>query len=372
MIVKTQKVTFPELKLLSGATLSPVIIAYETYGQLNAERDNALLVIHALTGTAHCAGKNHESDEKPGWWDEMIGPGKYIDTDQYFVVSTNCLGGCSGTTGPRSINPSTGRRYNLDFPQYEFGDQVELQKMLMDRLNIGCWHSVIGGSMGGMNALEWSLKYPEKLKTVIPIATTWQLTSQSIAFNWVGRKAIMSDQSWQNGEYESELPEQGLSIARMLAHITYLSDASMDMKFGRNLQDQSNTDKNFATSFSIESYLTYQGNRFVERFDANCYLYLTRMLDYFNLADHGDGDLSKALSKAKADFLIVSFSSDWLFTTKKAKEIVEALKIANKSVTFSEIISDYGHDSFLLEVDKLGSLIKNFLNAHRTEGDKND
>ncbi|MCK5834098.1 MAG: homoserine O-acetyltransferase [Lentisphaeria bacterium] len=363
MIVKTQKIKFPELKLASGSTLSPVTIAYETYGELNSKKDNAILVIHALTGTAHCAGKNHESDEKPGWWDEMIGPGKHIDTDKYFVVSSNCLGGCSGTTGPRSINPKTGKRYNLDFPQFEFGDQVELQKMMMKSLNIDCWLSVIGGSMGGMNALEWALKYPKLLKTVIPIATTWQLSSQSIAFNWVGRKAIMSDQGWKNGEYEDGLPDQGLAIARMLAHITYLSDTSMDMKFGRNLQNNDKSEQDFSTRFSIESYLNYQGNRFVERFDANCYLYLTRALDYFNLADHGNGDLSKAFLKAEADFLIVSFSSDWLFTTKKAKEMVEALKEAQRTVTFSEIESDYGHDSFLLEVEKLGLLIENFLAA---------
>ncbi len=360
MIVKEQKSTFPTLNLDSGENISPVTIAYETYGTLNEKRDNALLVIHALTGTAHLAGRHHEEDSKPGWWDEMVGPGKYLDTNKYFIVCTNCLGGCSGTTGPRSINPTTGKRYNMDFPQFNIADQVELQNLLMENLDIDQWLSIIGGSMGGMVALEWSLRYPQKMKSVIPIATTWQLSSQSIAFNWVGRQAILSDPAWCNGEYEGSLPEAGLSIARMLAHITYLSDISMDQKFGRNLQcDAQKND--FSTSFSVESYLKYQGERFVERFDANCYLYLTRMLDFFNLADHGDGNLAKAVEKAEAEFLIVSFSSDWLFTTQQSKQVVEAMKNAKKSVTFSEIQSDYGHDSFLLEVDALGELMANFL-----------
>jgi homoserine O-acetyltransferase len=367
LIVQPQQATFPKIELESGSCIKPVTIEYETYGKLNSQKDNAILIIHALTGTAHCAGKHQESDKKSGWWDSMIGPGKYIDTDKYFVVCSNCLGGCSGTTGPRSINPKTGRRYNLDFPQITIGDQVTLQKMLMDHLGLTRWLSVVGGSMGGMNTLDWTVRYPEKVVSAIPIATTWQLSSQSIAFNWVGRKAILSDPAWENGEYESQLPESGLSIARMLAHITYLSDVGMDMKFGRNLQEENKVSKDFSTSFSIESYLNYQGQRFVERFDANCYLYLTRALDYFSLADHGNGNLTAALEKAVADFLIVSFSSDWLFTTQQSKEVVEALKNKGKNVTFSEINSDYGHDAFLLEVNALGTMIQQFLKYQHTK-----
>ncbi len=367
LIVQAQQATFQELPLESGEVLAPATIEYETYGTLNAHKNNAILIIHALTGTAHCAGKHSEEDKKPGWWDTMIGPGKHIDTDKYFVVCSNCLGGCSGTTGPRSINPKTGRRYNLQFPQITIGDQVELQKQLMEHLEIDRWLSVVGGSMGGMNTLDWTVRYPEKVVSAIPIATTWQLSSQSIAFNWVGRKAILSDPAWENGEYEKELPESGLSIARMLAHITYLSDVGMDMKFGRNLQEENKVSKDFSTSFSIESYLNYQGQRFVERFDANCYLYLTRALDYFSLADHGDGDLSKALAKATADFLVVSFSSDWLFTTEQSKQVVEALKNNGKNVTFSEIDSNYGHDAFLLEVEALGTMIREFLKYQHTK-----
>lgn len=367
LIVEPQRATFPELTLSSGSVIAPVTVEYETYGTLSSHRNNAILIIHALTGTAHCAGKNSESDEKPGWWDTMIGPGKHIDTDKYFVVCSNCLGGCSGTTGPRSINPKTGKRYNLDFPQYTIGDQVELQKLLMDHLEIDQWLSVIGGSMGGMNTLDWAVRYPEKVISAIPIATTWQLSSQSIAFNWVGREAILSDKAWDNGEYERALPEAGLAIARMLAHITYLSNTGMDMKFGRNLQNSDAVSENFSSNFAVESYLNYQGRRFVERFDANCYLYLTRALDFFNLADHGDGNLVEALNKATAAFLVVSFSSDWLFTTDQSKQVVEALKKNGKHVSFSEITSDYGHDAFLLEVEALGTMIENFLGYQHTK-----
>ncbi len=367
LIVQPQRATFQELKLESEQVLAPVTVEYETYGTLNSHKNNALLIIHALTGTAHCAGKNNEDDKKSGWWDNMIGPGKHIDTDKYFVVCSNCLGGCSGTTGPRSINPKTGKRYNLNFPQYTIGDQVELQKMLMEHLGIEQWLSVIGGSMGGMNTLDWAVRYPDKVVSAIPIATTWQLSSQSIAFNWVGREAILSDPAWNNGEYEGTLPEAGLSIARMLAHITYLSDVGMDMKFGRNMQDENKTSKDFSTSFAVESYLNYQGQRFVERFDANCYLYLTRSLDYFNLADHANGDLTEAMKKTNSAFLIVSFSSDWLFTTQQSKQVVEALKKSGKEVTFSEVNSDYGHDAFLLEVEALGTMIENFLNYQHTK-----
>lgn len=359
-LVSPQDFEIAELSLDSGKSLGPVNVHYETYGQLNAAGDNAILVVHALTGTAHAAGYHSEEDTKPGWWDEMIGPGKYIDTDKFFVVCTNCLGGCSGTTGPRSIDTNRGRRYNLDFPQITVGDQVEMQKHLMTFLKIDKWLAVVGGSMGGMITLEWAVRYPDLMHAVVPIATTWQLTSQSIAFNWVGRRAIMADPNWNNGDYEGVGPDAGLSIARMLAHITYLSDESMDLKFGRNIQDGHATGS-FDTSFQVESYLNYQGARFVERFDANCYLYLTRMLDFYNLADHGEGSLNAAMAKAKCQFLVVSFTSDWLFPPSQSRELVRALEQCNATVTYSEVQSRYGHDAFLLEVETLGQMVAGFL-----------
>lgn len=278
------------LPLDCGKKLKHVTIRYEVYGTLNEHGDNAILVEHALTGDAHLAGYRTLQDKKPGWWDVMVGPGKPFDTDRFFIVCSNIIGGCSGSTGPRSINPDTGKPYNMDFPVITIGDMVRAQKRLMDHLNVKKWLSVVGGSMGGMLALQWAISYPDYVNSIVAIATTSRVSPQSIAFNWVGREAIMEDSNWQNGNYEKQ-PVRGLAIARMLAHITYLSDASMHEKFGRHLQDSQNYSFEFNKDFQIESYLEYQGTRFVERFDADSYLYITRAIDYFDISDIANGDL---------------------------------------------------------------------------------
>ena len=354
------------LLLDCGRKLYDVKLRYETYGTLSEKKDNAVLIHHALTGDAHVAGKHSPEDRKPGWWDEMIGPGKYIDTNIYFVVCSNVIGGCSGSTGPRSIDPETGKRYNMDFPVITIADMVRAQHRLMKFLQIPRWLAVVGGSMGGMQVLEWSVMYPDEVKSAVPIATTAQLSPQSIAFDWVGREAIQYDANWQNGNYEEKVPDRGLSTARMLAHITYLSDESMARKFGRNLQENNEYSFNFSRDFAVESYLQYQGRRFVERFDANSYCFITRAMDYFDLADRAGGSLAKSLAEATADFLVVSFSSDWLFPTSQSKDIVHALLKNQQNVSFCEIESSYGHDAFLLEVDTLGTMIRGFL-AHQQE-----
>ena len=350
------------LELDCGRKLYNVNIRYETYGELSPEKDNAILVTHALSGDAHVAGKHTPEDRKPGWWDNMIGPGKYIDTDKYFVICSNVIGGCSGSTGPRSVNPATGKLYNLDFPVLTIADMVRAQKRLIEYLQIPRLLAVIGGSMGGMQVLEWGKRYPEMVQSVVAIATTPRQSPQNIALNWVGSQAIRSDSDFNNGDYVVN-PEHGLATARMLAHITYLSDESMERKFGRNLQDADKYSFAFHRDFAVESYLDYQGQRFVERFDANSYLYITRAIDYFDLAE--GGSLSEALKGAKSDFLVVSFSSDWLFTTAESEALVKAL-LANKlNCSFCEIESSYGHDAFLLEVDRLGSLIRDFVANQR-------
>ena len=350
------------LELDCGKKLYDVNIRYETYGKLAPARDNAVLIAHALTGDAHVSGKHSPDDRKPGWWDNMVGPGKYIDTDKYFVICSNVIGGCSGSTGPRSVNPATGKLYNLDFPVITIADMVRAQKRLIDHLQITRLLAVVGGSMGGMQALEWSKSYPEMAQGIVAIATTYQLAPQSIAFNWVGSQAIRSDSDFSNGNYAVN-PERGLATARMLAHITYLSDESMEQKFGRNLQDADRYSFAFKRDFAVESYLEHQGQRFVERFDANSYLYITRATDYFDLAD--GGTLAEALKVAKSDFLVVSFSSDWLFTTNQSEALVKALLANNLNCSFCEIESSYGHDAFLLEVDRLGALIRDFLANQR-------
>ena len=352
------------LLLDCGRKLYDVNLRYETYGTLSDSGDNAVLILHALTGDAHVAGRHTPSDRKPGWWDAMVGPGKFIDTEKYFVICSNVIGGCSGSTGPRSVNPATGKLYNLDFPVITISDMVRAQKHLIDHLQVKKLLSVVGGSMGGMQALEWGKLYPDMVKSVVAIATTSQLGSQSIAFNWVGNQAIRSDVNFQNGEYTVN-PEHGLATARMLAHITYLSDESMQNKFGRNLQDTEQYSFAFQRDFAVESYLEYQGQRFVERFDANSYLYITRATDYYDLAD--GGDLAEALKSVTADFLIVSFSSDWLFTTSQSEVLVKALLANNINCSFCEIESSYGHDAFLLEVDRLGALIRDFLHNQRED-----
>lgn len=356
------------LELDCGRKLEKVNIRYETYGALNENSSNAILIFHALSGDAHVAGYHHLDDKKPGWWDAMIGPGKAIDTEKYFVVCSNVLGGCSGSTGPRETNPATSAPYNMDFPVITIADMVRAQYQLMQHLGISRWLSVIGGSMGGMQALEWVKCYPDQVASVIPIATTARISPQGIAFNWVGREAIMTDPNWNNGNYDKKLPEMGLATARMLAHITYLSDESMHQKFGRSLQEATDYSFKFSRDFAVESYLSYQGQRFVERFDANSYLYITRAIDYFDMSKVTGGDLAKAFGHVKSRFLVVSFSSDWLFPTIQSQELVTALLKNNIDVSFCEIASSYGHDAFLLEVDTLGSLISDFLkNCYQRE-----
>lgn len=364
-IVETQYCTIAEpphqLELECGRRLGAVTIAYETYGELNKDKSNAILVIHALTGDAHAAGRHHPSDRKPGWWDNMIGPNKAFDTDRYFVICANCIGGCKGSTGPSSINPETGKPYGLDFPMVTIGDMVQAQKELIDRLGIDQLACVVGGSMGGMQVLQWATTYPDRMRLVIPIATTARLSPQAIAFDAVGRHAIMADPNWNNGNYYGgQIPSRGLGIARMIGHITYLSDASMHAKFGRDLQDKVTPDYDFVTEFQVESYLNYQGDEFVKRFDANSYLYLSKAMDYFDLSQPS-GDLREALSRVRAAALVISFSSDWLFPSYMSKEIVSALRRNNVDVSYAEIQSDYGHDAFLLEVETLSRLITNFL-----------
>ena len=355
-------------ELESGEVLENVNIAYETYGKLNFSKDNVILVFHALTGDAHAAFYNKETDKKPGWWNEMIGSGKAFDTDKYFVICSNILGGCKGTTGPSSINPKTNKPYGLSFPIYTIEDAVRLQKELIDYLGIKKM-IVAGGSMGGMMAQSWAIMYPEMVKGCIIIASTSKLSPQAIAFNAVSRNAILSDENFNNGDYyNKEHPEKGLSIARMVGHITYLCEEAMKNKFGRRFLTKNTEDRtitgvrnfDFHSDFQVESYLHYQGQSFVNRFDANSYLYITKAVDYFDLT-YKYGSLSDAFKNSKAKFLVISFSSDWLFTTNQSKEIVNALVKTNKNVSFCEIDSPCGHDAFLLEFEAQTKIIKGFL-----------
>jgi len=341
-------------KLVSGKTLSPIDVAYETYGKLNSAGDNAVLICHALSGSAHAAGFSGADDKKPGWWDIMIGPGKAIDTDKYYVICSNFLGGCSGTTGPSNINPQTEKPYNLDFPLITIADMVKIQKLLLDKLGIKQLLSVIGGSMGGMQVLQWAVEYPDFVKSAIVIASTSRLGPQAIAFDAVGRNAILAD------------PKKGLATARMVGHITYLSKESMREKFGRVLKSADKYSYDFSSEFSIETYLDYQGQSFIERFDANSYLYITKAMDYFDL-ERDYGSLAQAFAKTKSRFLIISFTSDWLFTPVQSEEIVNALVAQRKPVSYCNIFSPYGHDAFLLEPETLGSLIGGFLSTTITK-----
>ena len=364
-IVETKYLTFAEppseMTLECGRTLGPITLAYETYGELNEARDNAILVVHALSGDAHAAGYHHPRDKHPGWWDIMIGSGRAFDTRKYFVICSNIVGGCQGSTGPSSINPQTGRPYGLSFPMVTVRDWVDTQKVLIDHLGIKRLLCVVGGSTGGMQVLQWVVSYPDMVRLAIPIATTSKLSAQAIAFNEVGRVAIQSDPNWREGEYYGKaLPRRGLTIARMIGHITYLSDRSMHQKFGRRLQDKSAYGYDFRTDFQVESYLRYKGDHFVDRFDANSYLYITKAMDYFDLTQ-GNGSLEGVFAGVKARFLVISFSSDWLFPTYQSKEIVSALRRVQADVIFTEIQTDYGHDAFLLESEQLSSLITNFL-----------
>ncbi len=352
------------LTLASGRTIKGVQVAYETWGRLNADASNTVLVCHALSGDSHLAGlrPGQAEDAAPGWWDVMVGPGKTIDTDRFFVVCCNVLGGCSGSTGPSSIDPATGIRWGLRFPMVTVEDMVDVQARLLDAIGVYRLLAVIGGSMGGMQALAWAKRYPDRVASVIADATTWRLGAQAIAFNEVGRRAILEDPDFAGGDYygKQTQPESGLSIARMIGHITYLSDESMHKKFGRRLQASDEYAYDFVSEFQVESYLAYQGQRFVERFDANTYLYMTKAMDYFDL--QGDAPtLTEALRDTSARFLVLSFSSDWLFTTARSRELVAALREIGLEVTFAEIPSAYGHDAFLLEPEAQHRLIAPFL-----------
>lgn len=361
-IVQTQYLEVKEpLELESGKALSEFTVAYETYGELNEQGDNALLVLHALTGDAHAAGKHSESDTKVGWWNEMIGPDKAFDTNKYFVVSSNMLGGCSGTTGPCSINPEANSPYGLDFPVITIEDTIKVQKKLLDFLGVKKV-IVAGGSMGGMQALEWSIKYSDMVKACIVIASTSKLSAQSIAFNAIGRNAILSDPNFNNGKYYGleRQPERGLAIARMVGHVTYLCEDAMQNKFARRFQDKDKPDFDFNVDFQVESYLEHQGQTFVERFDANSYLYITKAVDLYDTAQKF-GSLEEAFSHTDAKFLLMSFTSDWLFPTAQSKEIVDALIKAQKEVSFCEIQSPCGHDAFLLEFETQTKIMKSFL-----------
>jgi homoserine O-acetyltransferase len=362
MVVETQYARFESIALDSGATLSPVQIAYETYGSLNATRTNAILITHAFTGDAHAAGIAQEGG-KPGWWDNMIGPGKAFDTDRYFVICSNVLGGCQGTTGPGSMNPVTGKPYAMQFPVITIRDMVRLQRMLIGHLGITKLLAVAGGSMGGMQALEWAVSFPEMVCSVIPIATTWRHSAQQIAFNEVGRQAIMADPDWNEGDYyETKPPARGLSIARMVGHITYMSDESMREKFGRRLREKEKFGFDFGVDFEVESYLRYRGNQFVSRFDANSYLYITKAEDYFDLTN-GTGKLAEAFQTVDTRFLVISFTSDWLYPTYQSQEIVRVLRRVNGDVAYCDLQSNYGHDAFLVDVAEQSEIVRGFLSS---------
>lgn len=364
-LVRKKHFTFAEppheMVLEGGGRLGPVTLAYETYGKLNREKTNAILILHALSGDSHAAGRYSAEDPKPGWWDNTIGPGKAFDTDRYFVVSSNVIGGCQGSTGPSSIDPASGKPYALSFPVITVNDMVRAQKRLVDHFGIERLLAVAGGSMGGMQALQWAVSYPDSVVASIPIATTSKHSPQQIAFNQVGRAAIMADPNFHDGDfYGKDVPKDGLALARMVGHITYLSDDSMHEKFGRRLRGKKSLGYSFNLDFEVETYLRYKGDAFVSRFDANSYLYITKAIDYFDLSQPS-GSLAKALEKVKAKFLVVSFKSDWLYPPYQSKEIVKALMVNGVDVTYCEIDSRYGHDAFLMDEGDMLKIIRNFL-----------
>lgn len=373
MIVHTQHITFEEkIKLQNGASFGPVTVAYEAYGTLNEDRSNVILICHALSGDAHVAGRHTVHDIKPGWWSDAVGPGKAFDTDHYYVICSNVLGGCTGTTGPGSTNPETGKPYGLTFPVVTVADMVAVQRRLLSALGIEKLLTVVGGSLGGMQALQWAVSFPESVHSAIVLAATARVSAQAIALNAVPRHAIYADPNWNNGDYYGHKPpKSGLAVARMIGHITYLSEMSMREKFGRRLQEREKYGYDLASEFQVESYLQYQGNRFTERFDANSFLYITKAIDYFDLGQ-GLPDLAQAFAKVRAKLLVLSYSSDWLFPPSQSEELVRALLKNGVDATYLEINSDYGHDAFLLEVEKLAALTRDFLRrVERTTHEKN-
>ncbi len=363
-IVERQSVQFSDtLMLRSGAALDGFTIAYETYGALNHDRSNAVMIFHALSGDAHVAGYyTDDPAERPGWWDEAVGPGKMFDTDRFFVICSNVLGGCRGSSGPASL-AADGRPYGLRFPVVTIADMVEAQRYLLDYLGIDRLFAAAGGSMGAMQALQWAVQFPERVETVLFIASTARSSAQNIAFNEIGRQAIYADPRWNGGDYYGkEEPASGLAVARMVGHITYMSEHSLETKFGRQLQGFSTLPHRFdVPEYQVESYLKHQGEKFVTRFDANTYLYITKALDYFDIAD-GFGSLKEAAAQLQAKFLVISFSSDWLYTPHQAQELVEALEAADKEVEYHHVNAALGHDSFLVEVDTMTALVGGYLN----------
>ena len=361
--VETKSFTFahaPEgFSLESGRRLGPVTLAYETYGRLNSDRSNAILVCHALSGDAHAAGL-HKEDKNPGWWDSMIGPGKAFDTERYFVICSNVIGGCKGSTGPASTDPATGRPYALEFPVITIADMVNAQRQLVAFLGIEQLHAVVGGSMGGMQVLQWVSSYPEMVRYAIPIATTLRHSPQQIAFNEVVRRSIMGDAAWRDGDYyEYGQPRSGLSVARMIGHITFMSDSSMEAKFSRRLKN-GGYGFSLEDDFEVEGYLRYRGESFVNRFDANSYLYITKAMDYFDLSKDRFLPGKQGINTR---FLVISFTSDWLYPTAQSREIVRALKARHIEASYCELKSSWGHDAFLLEVEEETRLIRNFLRS---------
>ncbi len=354
MEVETQITTFDSINLDCGVTLGPIDCAYETYGELNQNRTNAILVTHAFSGDAHAAGIEKIGGQQ-GWWDNMIGPGRAFDTDKYFVICANVLGGCKGSTGPSSKDPATGKPYGMGFPVITIADMVRLQRKLTEFLGIPKLLAVAGGSMGGMQALQWAVQYPDAVAASIPIASTARHSAQQIAFNEVGRQAVMADPDWNGGDYYiGKPPARGLAVARMVGHITYMSDESMRQKFGRRTRENDDI-------FEVESYLRYRGSQFVDRFDANSYLYITKAMDLFDLTHNGEKTLTAALESASTRFLVISFTSDWLYPSYQSQEIVNALRRRNHDVAYCELESNYGHDAFLVQVNEQTELVKGFL-----------
>ena len=352
------------LSLVCGRSLPAYELIFETYGELNADASNAILICHALSGHHHAAGFHREDERKPGWWDACIGPGKPIDTQRFFVVSLNNLGGCHGSTGPTTENPETGQAFGPDFPQPQVDDWVDAQARLADRLSIDCWAAVVGGSLGGMQAMAWSLRYPDRLRHCVVIAAAMKLSAQNIAFNEIARRAIMSDPGFAYGHYlrDGTQPTQGLALARMVGHITYLSDDAMASRFGRELQPTHPDDENSdAPQFQIESYLRYQGEQFSSVFDANTYVLMTRALDHFDLTAGYGGDAIAAFSRSSCDYLVLSFSTDWRFSPARSREIVDALLAAERPVSYAEIEADEGHDAFLLPIPRYLAVLDAYL-----------